>query len=73
MTKLEIFHHHPNQWVLVRVTKENEIGELVEGEVLCASPDRDVVYQAIGKVEKGAKVATLFTGEVLPEGQSFSF
>ena len=73
MTTEQIKLKYSNQWVLVRVTKENEIGELVEGEVLCASPDRDVVYRAIGKVEKGAKVATLFTGEVLPEGQSFSF
>ncbi|MCA9391688.1 hypothetical protein KC614_00600 [candidate division WWE3 bacterium] len=69
----DIYEEYPDKWVLVRVTKEDEIGEVVEGEVLFVSDDRDEMYKAIANVEGGSTVATLYTGEILSEGQSFAF
>jgi hypothetical protein len=69
----EIYKKYPDQWVLVMVSKESQAGEVIEGEPIKASENRDEIYSAIGKVADGEHVATLYTGEILGKGQAFAF
>ena len=69
----DIYEEYPNQWVLIKVTKEDEIGEVEEGDVIFAGEDRDEMYKALENVADGEQIATLYTGEILEEGESFSF
>ncbi|MCA9390392.1 hypothetical protein KC571_03230 [candidate division WWE3 bacterium] len=69
----EIHKLYPDEWVLVKVTKENTRGELEEAEVITHHPDRDKVYDAMSEIKSGEHVATIFTGEILKDGEAFSF
>jgi len=69
----ELKKKYKNQWVLAEVLKENKLNQLVEVKPILVSPDRDKVYAALAKVEKGSHVATIFTGKIPPEGMAFAF
>jgi hypothetical protein len=73
MTIKEIYEQYPDQWLLVKVIKQDDDGKITEAEPICNSTKRDEVYEAIGTVRRGEHVATLFTGEIIKEGEAFSF
>ena len=73
MTVKEMHTNHPDMWLLVTVTKENTKGEMIEGEILHSSKERDDVYEALEHVADGQHVAIIYTGEVLKEGEAFAF
>ena len=73
MTIEEIYEQYPDKWVLAKVLKENRLGEIAEAEPIKVSDDRDEIYDAMGAVADGEHVATLFTGEILEEGEAFAF
>ena len=69
----ELYEKHPDKWVLAKVLKEDRLGKATDVEIVMVSDDRDEVYEAIGAIPDGEHVATLFTGEVLEEGEAFAF
>ena len=68
MTIQEIEAQFDSEWVLVQDPETNEGLEVLRGNVLCHSKDRDEVYRmAISMTQRPKRFAILFTGE-MPEG-----
>lgn len=63
MTWSEIEAQYEGQWVLIAYEELDEDLNVVRGEVLAHSPDRDVVYQELLRLN-GQKVAIEYVGEV---------
>lgn len=64
---------YKNKWVLAEVLKETKKHEIIEMAPIIVSDKRDDVYRSIGKLKKGAHVATFYTGQLPPKGLSFTF
>ena len=60
-----------DEWVLVEVIEENELGETIKGKVITHSKARDEVYDALKKNHGYTHV--FFTGEVPKKGYAFAF
>ncbi|MFO7991066.1 MAG: hypothetical protein R6U61_02085 [Thermoplasmata archaeon] len=67
----EIKKKYPDQWILVEVIEENEIGETVKGRVIYHSKARDDVYDAMKETSKYTHV--FFSGEIPKKGYAFAF
>jgi len=59
----EINRRYPDEWVLIGDPEKDVSGRLVRGEVLCNSPDRDVVYEEAVRT-RHTLIATHFSGDV---------
>lgn len=69
----ELYKKYKNQWVLAEVLKENKINEPIEVKPLYHSPDREKVYDYLGKIKKGTYVATFYTGKIPTKGYAVAF
>lgn len=59
----EIIHLYPSEWVLIAYTELDEDLNVIRGEVLAHSPDRDLLYNnALSR--KGKSVAIEYTGPI---------
>ena len=59
----EIMHLYPSEWVLIAYTELDEDLNVLRGEVLAHSPDRDLLYNnALSR--KGKSVAIEYTGPI---------
>ena len=63
MTWSEIEEQYEGQWVLIAYEELDEDMSVVKGEVLAHSPDRDVIYQELLRLN-GQKIAIEYIGEV---------
>lgn len=63
MTWSEIEEQYEGQWVLIAYQELDEDLNVVQGEVLAHSPDRDTIYQELLRLN-GQKVAIEYVGEV---------
>ncbi len=63
MKWLDIKNNFRNQWVLVEVEKVDESFNLLEGEVLAHSKDKDEIYQKLLKI-RPKEFSIEYTGEV---------
>jgi hypothetical protein len=71
MTIQEIREHFDSEWVLVGDPETNESLQVLRGNVLCHSKDRDEVYgKAIELRPK--RCAVLYTGLVPPKGAAIA-
>lgn len=68
----EIKEKYKDEWVLLEVIKVDRSGELLEGDVLAHSRDRDDTYQAMKK-RKWKDVAHFYTGEIPDKGYAVAF
>mgnify|MGYP003588564198 CR=1 FL=1 len=59
----EIKEKYPQQWVLIAYTEEDEYLNVIRGEVLAYSPERDDIYNYL-PYTKGKAVAIEYTGPV---------
>lgn len=59
----EIFSLYPNEWVLIGYTELDEDLNVIKGEVLAHSPDRDLLYNN-ALPRKGKSVAIEYTGSI---------
>jgi len=59
----EINRRYPDEWVLIGDPEKDVSGRLVRGEVLCHSPDRDIVYDEAVRTPH-TRIATHFSGDV---------
>jgi hypothetical protein len=59
----EIFSLYPSEWVLIAYTELDENLNVIRGEVLAHSPERDLLYNnALSR--KGKSVAIEYTGPI---------
>ena len=65
LSMVEIRKRYPKQWVVVAYEQLDEDMNVVQGEVLAHSADRDVVYRRLLSL-KGRPLALEYTGP-LPE------
>lgn len=68
----EIKKKFKNEWVLVEVLEEDELGRTIQGRVLAHSKNRDETYAAL-KNAKGKYVLHFYTGEIPKEGYAVAF
>jgi hypothetical protein len=62
---------HPDQWVVVEVTRVSRAHQPLAGRVLAHSPDEDeITREAVKAAEErpGAYLWTFYTGARIPEG-----
>lgn len=63
LTLEEIISLYPDEWVLIAYTELDEDLNVIQGEVLAHSPDRDQLYDN-SLPRKGKSVAIEYTGSV---------
>ena len=61
LTLEEIIRYYPDQWVLIADPELDEDLEVIRGEVLAHSPDRDELYNQLG-LRQGRSFAIEYTG-----------
>ncbi len=61
MTMAEIASSYPNEWLLIADAELDDDLNIVRGEVIAHSPDRDEVYQKLLSL-KGRSFAIEYTG-----------
>ena len=59
----EIRKLYPDEWVLIEYSKLDDDLNVLEGEVIAHSPDKEEIYQAQMKVQ-GRSLAIEYLGEI---------
>ena len=63
--------HYPEEWLLVEVTKEDSLGNPIEGKLLIHSKSKE---QLIGKAKtRVGDVALFYSGDIPKKGYAFCF
>ncbi len=68
----EIKEEYKDEWVLVEVIEENELGEPTKVELIAHSKCRDDTYDAM-KDTKGKYTCHFYTGEIPKKGYAVAF
>ena len=61
LTLAQIYEQYPNQWVLILEPELDENLEVIQGEVIAYSPDREGLYDQLS-LRKGKPCAIEYTG-----------
>ena len=72
MNTEEIKKKYKDEWVLIEVTKVNELEQPVKGNVIAHSRNRDDTYEAM-KQTKAKDIAHFYTGEIPKKGYAVAF
>jgi len=72
MNTKEIKEKYPNEWVLVEVLKADELGQIIKGNIIAHSKNRDDTYTAM-KQTKAKDIAHFYTGEIPKKGYAVAF
>ncbi len=65
MTRAEIERNFVGEWILVEDPETDETNEVVRGQVICHSKDRDEVYRT-AVARRPSRFAVLYTGTMPP-------
>jgi hypothetical protein len=68
----EIKEKYKDEWVLLEISDEDEIGIPKEGEVIAHSKERDDIYKAL-RDTKGKYTYQFYTGKIPKEGYAVAF
>ncbi len=71
LTLEEIRRQFPDEWVLIEVLEEDELGQPTCGRVLAHSLDRDEIYREQARLQ--GDLAIVHTGEWPRKGFAFTF
>ena len=71
MTWKEIRKRYAGQWVLIEYRKLDEQLNVIDGEVIAHSPDKETIYKHLLKT-KGKNIAIEYAGE-LPQDLAVMF
>lgn len=63
LTIEQMYEHYRNEWLLIAFTEIDDDFNVLKGEVLAHSPERDDIYAAFDRRE-GKSVAVEYTGQV---------
>jgi hypothetical protein len=77
LTLAEIYEQYPNQWVLIVEPELDENLEVIRGEVIAFSPERDGLYDQL-YLREGKSCAIEYTGStegdvVIPDYHIISY
>jgi len=72
MNTEEIKKKYKDEWVLIEVTKVNELGQPLEGSVIAHSRNRDETYSAMKKT-KANHIGHFYTGEITDQVYALTF
>ncbi len=64
MTIEEIRQTYPNQWVIIADTESDEDFNIIKGQVLAHSPERDQIDQALMDYTQMTSLAIEYTGSI---------
>jgi len=68
----EIKKQFKNEWVLIEITKADQSGNLLEGNVIAHSISRDETYSEMKKTV-ARNIAHFYTGEIPKKGYAVAF
>ena len=68
----DVKKEYKDEWVLVEVLKEDEIGNPVDVKLLAHSKNRDDIYNKL-KRTKSKYVSTFYTGKIPKKGYAVAF
>jgi len=68
----EIKRRYKNEWVLVEVIEEDELGQPIDVELIAHSKSRDEIYNALMKT-KTRYTYQFYTGEIPKKGYAVAF
>ncbi|MBU2461582.1 hypothetical protein KKH65_01755 [bacterium] len=68
----DIEERYKDEWVLVEVMKEDELGRTIEGRVIAHSRNRDDTYVAM-KETKAKDIAHFYMGKIPKKGYAVAF
>lgn len=71
LTLDEIQRQFRDEWVLMEVLEEDELGQPVRGRVLAHSPDRDEIYRRQAQLR--GDLAIVYAGELPRKGFAVAF
>lgn len=63
--------HFPEEWLLVEVTKEDELGNPVEGKLIKHSKSKEKVIEKAKKIKQD--LALFYSGKIPKKGYAFCF
>ncbi|OQX21707.1 MAG: hypothetical protein BWK75_02570 [Candidatus Altiarchaeales archaeon A3] len=73
MAKIEeLQEKYKDMWLAVKVTKRDEKGNPVEGELVAKSKNHDEIWEKV-HINKDSTIYVAFTGEVLKKGYAAAF
>ncbi len=64
LTAAEIRDRHPREWVLIADTESDDLWNVIRGEVLAHSPERDEIDQALTKFPDIRSISIEYTGPI---------
>ena len=71
VTVAEIEREHPDEWVLLEITRDRKDHRRIAGRLIAHSPDRadlDEPYRRFRAEHPSTRVYEFFTGDLAPEG-----
>jgi len=73
MVKIEeIKKRYRDEWVLVEVIEEDELGQPIDVKLIAHSKSRDDTYEAMGRT-RAKDIAHFYTGEIPKKGYAVAF
>ena len=67
LTAAEIRDRYPREWVLIADTESDDLWNVIRGEVLAHSPEREEIDQALTKFQDVRSISIEYTGPVPDE------
>ncbi|OGF54998.1 MAG: hypothetical protein A2Z21_05330 [Candidatus Fraserbacteria bacterium RBG_16_55_9] len=67
----EIHRRFKDEWVLIRVLEEDELGQPLTGTIIAHSRDREEIYAAQASLR--GDLALFYTGEIPKKGYAVAF
>ena len=64
MTIEEIRLYYPNEWVIIADTESDANFNVIQGQVLAHSPERDIIDQALMDYSQMPSLAIEYTGAI---------
>lgn len=69
----QIKDKYKDEWVLLEVLEEDDLGRPIRARIIAHSRNRDDIYDELKNIEKGKHVATFYTGEIPKKGYAVAF
>ena len=67
LTAAEIRDRYPREWVLIADTESDDLWNVIRGEVLAHSPEREEIDQALKKFQEIRSISIEYTGTIPDE------
>lgn len=67
LTAAEIRDRYPREWVLIADTESDDLWNVIRGEVLAHSPEREEIDQALTKFQEIRSISIEFIGPIPDE------